>query len=280
MTGSPEEPAEKKAITFPELTGQKKELFAKIQAQIKKSITFADVLPEIEELMLNFLQAQRLTIYQNARNGQEIVSKFITGHELFEIRLGVNANSMAGYVAVSGKELLIDDVHDSNALKAIHKTLKFDSSYDRRSGFNSKSMMIVPIRNKAPLLGVIQIINKIGGNSFSAEDLKFASHLAAVIGEKFHEEFEGTNDPYEYLVSKKMITWEKLDSFKKRVKKEGVSMTYLMVSELKIPPEVVAASLESYYQVPFMRYDPKIVPPKALLKKLNIRVLKQSLKIE
>ncbi|MBF0445319.1 MAG: GspE/PulE family protein [Magnetococcales bacterium] len=272
---SPKE--EDNSISLPELTGQKKELYAKIQSKIKKSITFADVLPEVEELMLNFLQAQRLTIYQNARNGQEIVSKFKTGQELFEIRLGVNANSLAGYVAVSGKELLIRDAHDSKELELIHKTLRFDGSYDRRSGFHSKSMMIVPIRNKAPLLGVIQVINKIGGDTFSETDLKYAIHLAKILGTKFHEEFEGTNDPYEYLVAKNMISWEQIDQFKKRAKKEGVSMTYLLVSDKKIPPEVVAASLESYYQVPFMRFDPSVTPPKALLKKLNMSYLRRQL---
>ncbi|MBF0453541.1 MAG: GspE/PulE family protein [Magnetococcales bacterium] len=260
---------------FPELTGQKRELFSKIQSHIKKSITFADILPEMEELMLNFLQAQRMTIYQSARNGQEIVSKYKTGQELFEIRLPLNANSIAGYVAVSGKEVLIDDVHDSEALTRIHKTLHFDGSYDRRSGFQSRSMMVVPIRRGAPLLGVLQVINKVNGEQFSQEDMQFASYLAETLAHKFHEEFEGTNDPYEYLVIKGMATWDKIDSFKKRVKKEGVSMTYLLVSEMKIPPEVVAASLESYFQVPFMRYDPKIVPPKRLLKKLNMSYLRR-----
>lgn len=262
-----------------DLTGQKKVLFAAIQAKLKKSVTFADVLPEMEEMMLKFLEAQRLTIYQNARNGQEIVSKFKTGQELFEIRLSLNANSLAGYVAVSGKQLLVDDVNDAEALKEIHKSLRFDGSFDRRSGFRSQSMMIVPIRykDKTPLLGVVQVINKVGGAHFSREDLRFAAYLANVLGTKFHEEFEGTSDPYEYLVLKGLATWEKIDAFKKRAKREGVSMTYLLVSEMKIPPEVVAASLESYYQVPFMRYDPEVVPPKNILKKLNMSYLRRQL---
>ena len=262
---------------FPGLSGPKRELLAKIQSQIKQSVTFNDVLPQMEDSMLKFLQAQRLTIYQNGRNGQEIISKFKTGHELFEIRLPLNANSIAGYVAVSGKEILIEDVYDAPELTSIHRSLNFDSSFDKRSGFRSRSMMVVPIRRNAPLLGVIQVINKVGEERFSEEDMKFARYLAKLVGEKFHEEFEGTNDPYEYLVVKGMATWEIIDSFKKRIKKEGVSMTYLLVSEMKIPPEVVAASLESYYHVPFMRFDPKVVPPKRLLKKLNMSYLRRQL---
>ena len=259
------------------LTGQKKLLLEKIQTSLRKAQTFSDTLPEVEALLLKFLQAQRITVYQNARDGQEISAKFKTGQELHEIRLPLSANSIAGYVALSGRALSIQDVYDSKALTQIHKTLKFDSSFDKRSGFTCKAMMVVPIKLGAPLLGVLQIINKIGGDAFDENDLKFAHYLADVIAKKFHEEFEGTHGPYDLLVRKKLLTQEKLEGLQKRTKKEAVTMTFLLVSEMKILPEMVAASLESYYQVPFMRYDPSIVPPKKLLKKLNMSYLRRQL---
>ena len=259
------------------LSAQKRAFLDKIQTHLRKSITFVDVLPDIEALLLQFLQAQRLTIYQNARDGQEIVAKFKTGQELFEIRLPLSANSIAGYAALSGKSLAIDNVYDDEALTKIHKSLKFDKSFDARSGFICKSMMVVPIKLGAPLLGVLQVINKIGDTTFDEADLHCAKYLADVIAKKFHEEFEGTNGPYDLLIKKKLITQGQLEELTKRAKKEAVTMTFLLVSEAKILPEMVAASLESYYQVPFMRYDPNIIPPKKLLKLLNMSYLRRQL---
>ena len=263
--------------TLPGMTAQKRVLLEKIQGCVRKANTFADILPEFEALLLKFLQAQRLTVYQNARNGQEIIAKFKSGQELHEIRLPLSANSIAGYAALSGKPLSIPDVYDSKALTRLHNTLKFDKSYDVRSGFTCKAMMAVPIKLGAPLLGVLQVINKVGQSAFDATDLAHASYVATLIAKKFHEEFEGTNSPYELLVKKKWITQEKLEELSKTAKKEAVTMTFLLVAEMRIPPEIVAASLESYYQVPFMRYDPNISPPKKLLKKLNMSYLRRQL---
>ncbi|MEO5377747.1 MAG: GspE/PulE family protein [Magnetococcus sp. DMHC-6] len=255
------------------LRGEDKRIFEKIRSKIKEAIAFTELLPDIEDSMLKFLQAERLTVYQNARNGQEIIAKYKSGQELYEIKLPLSPASVAGYVALSQKPLCIPDVHDS--LAHIHKQLKFDKSYDMRSGFTSKAMMAVPIKVGPPMLGVMQVINKLGGGEFSDEDLNRAQLLARLLGGKFYEEFQGTSGPYEYLIRKGRLTQEKLEAFTKQSKKEGVTMTFLLVSELKIPPEMIAASLESYYQMPFKRYDPNIVLPKNLLKKLNISYLRR-----
>ncbi|MBF0125656.1 MAG: GspE/PulE family protein [Magnetococcales bacterium] len=262
---------------LPPLTGAKQTLFNEIQTRIDGAKTFSEILPELEEYILKFLQAQRLTIYQNARDGQEIIAKFKSGLELLEIRVPLSANSVAGYAAVSGNAVSIPDVYSTQALTDIHKSLKFDSSFDKRSGFRTRSMMAIPIRIGPPLLGVLQVINKVGGDAFTDSDLQYAKQLAVIIGKKFHQEFEGTSSPYEYLLKKNLVTPEKLEEFSKRTKKEGVTMPFLLVQELKIPPDLVAASLESYYLLPFMRYDPNIIPPKKLLSKLNMSYLRRQL---
>ncbi|HAT51532.1 MAG: GspE/PulE family protein [Nitrospirae bacterium] len=259
------------------LSQSRKELLSVINKSLNAAATFADVLPDLEGYMLKFLEGQRLTVYQNARDGQEIIAKYKTGQELLEIRLPLTATSIAGYVAVSGNPIRIDDVYDAEALRRIHKTLNFNAQFDQRSGFRSRSMMVVPIKNNAPLLGVLQVINKVGGDRFSEEDMKLALYLAGLLAKKFHQEFEATDSPYDFLVKRELITLEKIDAFQKRAKKEGVTMTYLLVQEQKIPQELIAASLASYHQVPFMRYDPNITPPKNLLKKLNMSYLRRQL---
>ncbi|MBF0342132.1 MAG: Flp pilus assembly complex ATPase component TadA, partial [Magnetococcales bacterium] len=262
---------------LPQLPAVKQSLFDEIKGRIESAKTFSEVLPDLEDQILKFLQGQRLTIYQNARDGQEIIAKFKSGTELLEIRVPMTANSVAGYVAVSGNAVNIADVYEAQSLSEIHRSLRFDARFDQRSGFRTRAVMAVPIRIGPPLLGVLQVINKVGGGSFSETDMIYARHLAAILGKKFHQEFEGTSAPYEYLIRLGLLTPEKLDEFGKRTKREGVTMTSLLVNELKISPDLVAASLESYYLLPFMRYDPNIVPPKRLLKTLNMSYLRRQL---
>ncbi len=188
------------------LNDEKKLLLTKLHTQINKAQTFAEGLPDTETMMLKFLDAERLTVYQNARNGQEILAKHKTGQELQEIRLPLSANSIAGYVAVSGQPLRIADVHNAKSLTAIHRTLRFDDSYDKRSGFVSKSMLVVPIRKGKPLLGVLQIINKVKKGVFDDLDLKYAQYIAGMLATKFREEFKGTSSPYELLVNRGFTT--------------------------------------------------------------------------
>ncbi|MBF0138999.1 MAG: GspE/PulE family protein [Magnetococcales bacterium] len=259
------------------LSKSRKDLLNLIMKSLNSAPTFADVLPELENNMLKFLDAQRLTVYQNARDGQEIIAKYKTGQELFEIRLPLSANSIAGYVAVSGTPIRLDNVYDAESLRTIHKTLTFNSQFDKRSGFHSRSMMVVPIKNTAPLLGVLQVINKVNGEAFSDDDMKMAIHLASLLGKKFHEEFEATDSPYDLLIKRGLITKEEIEEFQKRTKKEKVTMSSLLAQEKKIPQEQIAASLASYYQVPFMRYDPNITLPKHLLKNLNMSYLRRQL---
>ncbi|NGZ26990.1 MAG: hypothetical protein G8345_08885, partial [Magnetococcales bacterium] len=66
---APAEPAVE-APLFPHVQGPKRVLLMKIFNKVKEALAFADILPQIEEDMLEFLDAMRLTVYQNAGNGK------------------------------------------------------------------------------------------------------------------------------------------------------------------------------------------------------------------
>ena len=111
-----------------------------------RSKNFFQVLPEMEKDILDFLSAERLTVYHRGRHIQEIVSKYKTGHEISEIRLKLTSGSIAGYVALIQQTLMIRDASDEESLSAIHPDLKHDYSYDRRIWFSARSMIVVPIK--------------------------------------------------------------------------------------------------------------------------------------
>ncbi len=65
--------------------------------------------------------------------------------------------SIAGYTAVTGEIVNIDDCYNIDP----SKEYSFDSSFDKRVGYKTKSMLAVPmIDHKGKIIGVIQLINR------------------------------------------------------------------------------------------------------------------------
>ena len=73
-----------------------------------------------------------------------------------EFTMPITTRSLAGYVALHGEPLLIEDVYHLDE----SCEYRFDPSYDRNVGYRSKSMLVVPLVNHlGQILGVIQLIN-------------------------------------------------------------------------------------------------------------------------
>ncbi len=95
----------------------------------------------------------------------------------------VNNSSIAGFVALSGQSLLIDDVY---ALPD-NLSYQFNPEFDKKSHYHTKSIMAVPLKNSdGECIGVIQLINALNENGeavpFSNQDRLsislFAQHAA------------------------------------------------------------------------------------------------------
>jgi len=74
-----------------------------------------------------------------------------------EFLLPIDSESIAGYVALKGAPLLIDDVY---ALSG-DEDYRFNLDFDRLHGYHTKSMMVIPMKNhRDEIIGVIQLINR------------------------------------------------------------------------------------------------------------------------
>jgi len=85
-------------------------------------------------------------------------------------------HGIAGWVAQTGEPLLIPDAYQDP---------RFDPSYDKRSGFRTRSILTVPLQVKDEVMGVVQVINKIGEVAFGQHDLNlflsFASQASVAL---------------------------------------------------------------------------------------------------
>ena len=79
-------------------------------------------------------------------------------------------------MAQTGEPALVPDVSQDP---------RFDHSFDQHSGFHTRSILAVPIRIKDEIIGVLEVINKLGAASFDREDLglfqAFASSVSVAL---------------------------------------------------------------------------------------------------
>ena len=76
--------------------------------------------------------------------------------EFKESMLPISADSVAGYVALAGEILMIDDVY---ALPA-DAPFRFNTGFDEKVGYRTTSMLVVPMKAPAgETIGVLQLIN-------------------------------------------------------------------------------------------------------------------------
>ena len=73
-----------------------------------------------------------------------------------EFVLPLTENSLAGYTALRGEVLNFADAYKIPASRPFH----FNDGYDRDSGYHTRSLLTLPMRNaKGEVLGVLQLIN-------------------------------------------------------------------------------------------------------------------------
>lgn len=94
-----------------------------------------------------------------------------TGGRSQEIRSVVvpMENSLAGWVVEHGEPLIINDVHDDP---------RFYGQVDEEVGFDTRSLIAVPLKVKGRTIGVLEVVNKRSGDLFSDEDLETLVILA------------------------------------------------------------------------------------------------------
>src|SRR3569832_2689043 len=175
--------AHKKAS--PELLTRQLEFQVRLNAviqRIQESASFRDVMPVFVVVLLSLLNAERITIYQRSRTEPALVSKNKSGDEIKEIRVALSTSSIAGYVGLNQKPVRIAAVYTAEELTNIHPNLRYDKSYDLKSGFRTQSMIEVPIKSKDVLFGVIQVLNRRGGGAFTDVVLCFSFLFGFFVG--------------------------------------------------------------------------------------------------
>ncbi len=233
-----------------------------------------DAYQQLEPQILALFGSERMSIFQRRRQHQDLVARFKTGKETREIKVPISPQSIAGYVALSQRPLLISDPYNAQELVEIHPRLKFADKFDKKSAFKTNNIICVPILNAGVLMGVMQIINKKVGY-FDDADLDLANGLAEVLGNKFRYELGGTSSPFEYLLHRKLISEKDLKNIEE-TSKDNRQLVQRLISEARVPEGELGNALSVHHQVPFLSYLPDKYHLYQSDSKLNLSYLKRN----
>jgi len=129
------------------------------------------VLLRITLAATTLLDAERATLYVVDQTRNEIWSQALT--EGREIRLPLDGQSLAAEVARTGALLRIDEPYADP---------RFDPSVDSRTGYRTRSILVVPIDSRDDRrIGILQVVNHAEG-PFRPEDERYAVSLATSAG--------------------------------------------------------------------------------------------------
>lgn len=149
---------------------------------LNSTLDLEKLLGIILDLATANLKAARGTIYLVDHEKRELWSKVVKGKEIVEIRLPLG-KGIAGYVGKTGETVNIKDAW---------KDKRFFSGFDLRSGFQTKTMLCMPMKDReGKIIGVFQILNKTDGR-FDKQDERFLEafsvHAAlAIENAKLHQ---------------------------------------------------------------------------------------------
>jgi type II secretory ATPase GspE/PulE/Tfp pilus assembly ATPase PilB-like protein len=239
-----------------------------------------DIIMNVQDEILDIFEADRVTIYMVDGANRQIVSKVKTGNEVNEIRVPLNNESIAGYGATSGKVTNIVNAYDEKELKRIDEDLHFDKSWDMKSGYVTKQVLVAPIKFTSYLLGVIQLVNKRNGGRFTPLDESALLEITKVLGVAFfnNQKLAKKAKPtkFDYLISNNIIAKKDLEQAIAIARKAKKPIESILMADFHVSKDDIGKSLSHFHKTRFIAFNERMAIPGELLKGLKVNFLKRN----
>jgi len=142
---------------------------ADIANRVSDSLSLDVLFPRLMQVVTETLNADRSSLFLYDPETKELYSRVMQGSTMGEIRFPSNLG-IAGSVFSKGEaEIITADAYTNK---------RFNKEVDRRTGYRTRNILCVPIRNKnREVIGVTQALNKRAGD-FNAEDQQLLEGLS------------------------------------------------------------------------------------------------------
>jgi len=142
-----------------------------IMNKINSSISFQHLIMTIIESANELLDAEGASLLLLDKETDELIFDIVLS-EKGEIITGKRLKTgqgIAGHVAKTGESVIVNDVS---------RDKRFCSEIDASSGFNTRSLIAVPVMVKDKLIGVLEAVNCTASDGFGDNDLVMLDYIA------------------------------------------------------------------------------------------------------
>lgn len=267
----------KEAASLTEM-GNKLAFTKKLQAvtnKIHATRNIDEIILEMSQDIRSLFEAERITLYVTSEDNKSIVSKVKTGLKEFkELKLTINQQSIAGYVAFHKVMLNIADVYDDDALARISPEIRFLKEVDKKTGFRTRQMLVFPITNAddGSLMGVVQVINSMSGLAFSSMVEEGAPELASTLAIALSQRQSPIGvikSKYDLLVTEGIVSGAELELAQRSARKKAKDLEEILIEEFQVKPVDIGKSLSAFFSVPLEKFKADRIKPMDLLKNLK-----------
>ncbi|WP_319560214.1 sensor domain-containing diguanylate cyclase [Marispirochaeta sp.] len=145
--------------------------FADMAKKITSAYTVKDTLVAVQHHIGAIFSPQNWSIMLTEPETGRLRFQEVTGEGADQLKGQVLARGtgIAGWIAEHALPLIVEDVTTDD---------RFDPSMDELTGFTTKSIIGVPLINRGRVFGVIELVNKPDGTSFSPMELKILVTIA------------------------------------------------------------------------------------------------------
>jgi diguanylate cyclase (GGDEF)-like protein len=146
-------------------------LFHEVGKALFSTLDLQKILQTVMEKISELLQPDSWSLLMMDRKAQELYFEIAIGQDaekLKDVRLKLG-EGIAGWVAKHEEPLLVEDIRSD---------LRFNPRIDEFTLPNTRSVLCVPIKGREQVLGVIELANCLGKQSFSEEHIPTLKSLA------------------------------------------------------------------------------------------------------
>lgn len=169
-----------------------------LSALINSSLDIQTVLDNAMKCVEEFINAEASSIFEVDQDRGELFFRLARGekgHKVKEVRLKIG-EGIAGWVAQTGKPVVVSDTRTDT---------RFTQRLDTQSGFQTRSILCVPLNYKGQLVGAVEVLNKKDRKGFDEKD----QEMLTILGNQIAMALENAK-LYTRLKQKFAITTEEL----------------------------------------------------------------------
>jgi GAF domain-containing protein len=232
-----------------------------------------EIMLDLSEGICDLFGADRLTIYTVGEDKASLVSKVKTGLASFrQLRLPISAQSVAGYAALARRLLNLNDVYDTAELQRYAADLRFQQGVDRRTGYRTTQMLVIPIMHDGEVIGVFQLINNRRGGPFDGTVVEGARYLCDTLAIAFAQrQLAAPRERTGFVgaLRTQALGRERIEEAVEQARREGRDIEDVLLDDCKLKLPVVGRALADHYAVPYLAFHPGRRVPAELLEGID-----------